>query len=123
MPSTGPVLACSMARSISRNSDKSGRLFEVLQAENFKELGGGGVNHRAAGRFLAAGDLDEPFFEQRLEYAAGIDAAQLFYFRARDRLSIGDYRDGLHQRAAETRRPRGEQFAHVAACSFGVRIW
>src|SRR6202046_2646957 len=79
-----------------------GQAFEVLEAEQLKELGGGFVDNRAARRFLATGNLDEPFFEQRFEHAAGVDAAQLFYLGARDRLSIRDYRDGLHQWAAAT---------------------
>src|SRR5258708_3286472 len=83
--------------------------FEVLQPEQFEELRSGFVNNRAPRRFLAAGNFDEPFFEQRFEHAASIDAAQLFYLRPRDRLPIRDYRDGLHQRTAKSRWPRGEQ--------------
>src|SRR5260370_37691915 len=93
--------------------------FEILESEQFEELRRGFVNHRAPWRFLASSNFYQAFFEQRFEHAAGIDAAQLFYLGARDRLPIGDDRDGFHQRAAESRRPRGEQLAHVA----GVVLW
>src|ERR1700757_5054827 len=75
---------------------KVGQAFEVLQSEQFQELAGGLVDYRAARRVLAPGNLDEAFFEQRFEHTARVDAAQLFDLGARDWLSIGDYRDGLH---------------------------
>src|ERR1039458_1937243 len=76
---------------------KVGQAFEIFQSEQFEELIGGLIDHRTSRCFLAPGNLDQPPFEQRFEYASRVDAAQLFYLRARDGLSIGDYRDGLHQ--------------------------
>src|SRR5215472_9130548 len=78
-----------------------GQPFEILEPEQFEELGRGFVDNRAAGRFLASGNPHQAFFEQRFEYAAGIDAAQLLNLGARDRLPISNYRDGLHQWAAK----------------------
>ena len=75
---------------------KVGQALQIFQSEQFEELIGGLIDHRATRRVLAPGNLDEPFFEQRFEHAARVNAAQLFDLGPRDRLPIGDYRDRLH---------------------------
>ena len=71
------------------------------------------------GASLRPAILHQPAFEQGLEHAARIDAAQLLDFGTRDRLAVGDDRERLQQRTAEPRRLGGEQLAHVERVLLG----
>src|SRR5215472_12391393 len=86
---------------------------EVFKSEGLQKLRRGCVDDGPSRRFLTTCYLDKAPLQQGFEHSAGIDAAQLFQFGTRDGLAVGDDRDGLQQRSAKARRPRGEQLANV----------
>ena len=90
-----------------------GQAFEILEPEYFEEFGGRFIQHRAAGRFLAATDFYQPPLQQGFQHAAAIDAAHLFDLRARNRLAICDDGERLEERAAKARRLAREQLANL----------
>ena len=74
----------------SSNSSMLGSSLEILQAEMDEKLLGGLVKDRTAQNFLAACRGDEFLVEQRLDHAAGLNAADLLDLRNRHRLLVRD---------------------------------
>ena len=94
-------------------SSTFGRSAEIVQPEADQELLGGRVQERPADDLLAADDLDQMAFEQRVQHAGGVDAADLADLERRDRLLVGDDGQRLERLHGELlRRPLVEQAPH-----------
>ncbi len=89
------------------------KIVEVLEAELEEKLLGGAVEQGPADDFLAAQDLDEPAFQQRLDHAARLDPAQFDDLGQSGRLLVGDDGQGFEGLGREPGRRLGvEQFPH-----------
>ena len=88
-------------------------LLEFLQAGQFVEIGEAEAHHEllrravedgAANDFLASGGGDQALFEQRLDDATDIDAANLVDFGHGDGLLVGDDGERLQRGHGEAKR-------------------
>ena len=89
------------------------QVIEFLQAEIIEKFAGRAEQFRLARHVAVADHADPAALEQRLD-DVGIDghAADLFDFAARDRLAIGDQRQGFEQRPRILGRPLLPQPRH-----------
>ncbi len=79
---------------------KGRQVVQLLQAEIVQEVAGGAEQFRLAGHVAMTDDADPVAFVKGLDdVRIHGDAADLFDFAAGDRLSIGDERQRLEQRA------------------------
>ncbi len=75
------------------------QIFQIAQAEELEELFGRAVEQGTARLFALAEDAHERAIHERLQRAAGVDAADLVDLGARDGLTVGADCQRLEQRA------------------------
>ena len=101
------------------------QLVEIGEAEAHQELLRRAVEDGPADHVLAAGRGDQALFEQRLDHAADVHAANFVNFRHRDGLLVGDHGEGFERRHRQAQRrlqALDEVAHHVVMLRLGVEL-
>src|SRR5260221_12100528 len=92
------------------------QLVERREPKSFEELEAGAVEDRPARRVRPAELRQEPSMEQAPERVVGIDAADPLDGGSRDRLAVGDDREGLEARRRQPDRVHADVSGAERAC-------